>query len=247
MKVVIINVRSGIEARWFRADEDTLVIRLATDLDEVTRQRYIAQAKAENGITDERRRRTLIPLLPFFGQHATGHSKSAAAVAVGSGVVAAGVAAAVVIPAALDSDQEPSHQKPAAAAPAPTRPGPPAHRQPSKPAPDPPGQPGWPGQPEEPGPTPPSSPLGTRVIPRHPVHTVLGPTPVRHLVGAAKPRIRLPLPPVKPPRRVVVQPRRQPALIDLQLPRAGVRVRIRPRLSAKVRLGSLRLQPTHQP
>lgn len=240
MRVVVIDAPEGIEVTWYTDEsEEILYVAMPPSLDEVTRQRYIAQAKAEKGVTDERRGRRILPLLPFAGRHAAGHSKTAAAVIAGTTVVAAGVAAAVIVPAALNrSHQQGSHRPSAAAPPHGTPPSP--SQPPSATPSDPPGQ----------SPTqPPANQPGDQLIPQHSIQSALGPTSVRSLRGDVKslpPRLPLPpkpsLPSVRPPAQ-----QRDRAPIKVALPGARVHVAVRPELSLDVRLGLLQPRPVRQP
>lgn len=226
MKVEIHRARKV--SHWIIAN-DTLMIFLTDDLDEVTRQRFIAQAKAENGIED-RKRRGLIALLPLGWGHAAGHSKTAAtAVAVGGGVLVVGAAAAVVLPLVLRDDSLPSTHPPHAAAPAPSRGAPLSDGRP--PAKSPPGPPKPPRQPE--------ASAEPSLVPRHPLRAVLGPAPVRHAVGGTLKPPHLPPSPVKP---IPVRPgpRRHLIAVEVSLPPVGLRAVVDPRLSIQVRLGAPR-------
>jgi len=126
LKVEIREAPEGIEANVYTTG-DTLVIELAGDLDEVTRQRYITQAKAEHGIESTRRRIAIPFLLPAGGiRHVS--PKRQAVVAACAAVLVAGVAAAAIVPTAFDSDAGQRH--PPAAAPAPRQTPPPQHAHP---------------------------------------------------------------------------------------------------------------------
>jgi hypothetical protein len=194
VKIRYVRACEPLEALWFVVD-DVLVIALADNLDDVTRRRYITQAKREHGI--EERRRRLITLIPLAGGHMGGHSK-ATATAVGGGVVAVGIAAAAVLPFALRNDNPPAHAPHAAG---PVTPGapkqhshPPAHSS----SPEPPGRP---------APTSsrhPAARNGTGPL-RHPVKGALRTsselTGVRHPIRSLAPTILPSTPAIAPPSR----------------------------------------------
>jgi hypothetical protein len=113
----------GITAQWFVNDDGDLVIEVSPKLDEVTRRRYIEQAKSEYGL--DRKRRVLIPFLPGrSGRHAS--RARTVGIATAATVAAAGVAAAAaVVPVALNGhDNSSGHHRSAIAAPPPSRHGP---------------------------------------------------------------------------------------------------------------------------
>jgi hypothetical protein len=118
--VEYIDAPEGIEATWYVA-HGTLFIALATDLDQITRQRYIMQAKAEHGIESTRRRLTIPILLPAGGFGAASPARKATVVGVGA-VAAAGIATAVILPAALGGNTNAVQRHPSAEAPAPRKP-----------------------------------------------------------------------------------------------------------------------------
>jgi hypothetical protein len=103
VKVKIHTIPADAQSFW-REIGDTLHIWVNDDLDELARHRYVQQAKREYGVTEERRRRRLIPLLPIrYGDTASAPT-AATAVAVGGSVLAVGVAAAMVLPSVLTND-----------------------------------------------------------------------------------------------------------------------------------------------
>jgi hypothetical protein len=137
VEVEFLDAPDGIEATWYEA-HGKLFIALATDLDEIARQRYITQAKREYGI-EERRRRIAIPfILPGLRHGASQHKTAVAGIAVGIAAVAA--TAAVMVPAALDSNSTGARRPPAHAAAAPSGPvagGGPSRIRPTSPEPTP--------------------------------------------------------------------------------------------------------------
>jgi hypothetical protein len=211
VKIRYVRACEPLEALWFVVD-DVLVIALADSLDDVTRRRYITQAKREHGI--EERRRRLIALIPLAGGHMGGHSKTTAA-AVGGGIVAVGVAAAAVLPFALRDDNPPA---PAPHAAGPVTPGTPkqhSHPPTRSTPPEPPGRP-TPTSSRSPAARPGTGPL------RHPVKGALRTS--SELTGVKHP-IRSIAPTVVPSIPAVASPpgRRQGLCICIRL---VVRVRI---------------------
>lgn len=125
MNVEIHRARDGVAAQWLVADE-TLHIYLNDDLDEVTRQRYITEAKAWANNQGQHRYRRLPLLLPVSQ---VGHLRSAIAnhpAVAGAGVIAAaaGITAAVTLPAVLNEDNSNTIHRHRPAVAAPPTPGP---------------------------------------------------------------------------------------------------------------------------
>jgi hypothetical protein len=198
MKCVINDAPAGTES-YLRVDHaiDTLIIWVATDLDELSRRRYIEKARREH-ITD-RRRSVWAPLLPVWRgprrivrNHSTG-------VAAGA-IAAAGIAAAAVIPLTLDSSSHHiTRRPPVAAAPSPARTQLQRHYAPPVPVRSPPA-------PQSPAPNPQPKTDSSPTSPRQPVATPQ-PSPAAGSNGRpATPRpATLPiLPPVRSP--VTMQP-----------------------------------------
>lgn len=217
MKFIEKDAPEGIVVHWFQRDEDTVVVYLHKDLDEVTRRRYLAEAQQAFGVEPRRRRRGLVALLPVAS--AGGHSKTVStAVMVGGGVVAAGIAAATVLPAVLSDHHSPSAR--------PRAEGPPGlgsrpkyrDQTPQAPQPAPAGKPP-PVDADPPAPGPFQHPI------RKTARTVSGLTGVQHPIRSIAPTLPLPV------------PRQSRPLLDLELPPAGVTVRLRPTPQVRVRLG----------
>lgn len=246
MDYVVLAAPEGVKAGWIVGD-DTLIIVVSDDLDPVTRQRYIAQAKAEHGIESTRRRPTIPLLLPAGGFHGASPARKATLAGV-SVVAAAGIAAVVILPAALDSNTNSVERNPSAASPAPPQPSQPPRGHRPTPAPsNPPRRPGTPAG------RPPTVPavqhlrlhLPTRGVPA----SVTAP---RHVPGvpALPPKVPVPEAPTPPP---ITAPRPL-RLLAVSVPAAGTRISVSPRLSVRAHLGSLRLRlgqarpgPGHRP
>lgn len=117
----------GIEAQWHMED-DRVIVELADDLDEVTRQRYIREAMRKD---PQSRQRTVFPLAVVTladNMRRLAHEHPAAT-SITAGAVTAGFAAAALLPVVV-GDGHHSHvpRRPAQAAPAPQFPRPGPHR-----------------------------------------------------------------------------------------------------------------------
>lgn len=244
MQVVVRVAPRGIEAGWFKVVDDDgspkrLIVLIREGMDEVTRQRYIDQARREAGI--ERRRRGLIPLLPIgWGRTASSHNAATTA-AISGGILVVGVAAATVLPAVLTDDNQSQARHPRAAAPArPSTPPKSPQKPPRKPT-EPPGE-----TPTRPGRSAESPPRG--VLPGVPA--LHRPSVPQRPVGRTVPVDNtgpVPTPPhaLKPPAPPSVPPTQTRPLLRVALPPVvSASVRLSPRLQVRVRVGST---PTARP
>jgi hypothetical protein len=117
-KLIVLSAARGVEVLWVPQDDD-LIVKLADDLDEVTRQRYIAEAKRATGFKD---RRGVLPLGVGVGaaEGARRGVRQQSIIALTAGAAVTGIAAAVILPVVLSNGHHASH-RPSAAAPAPTQ------------------------------------------------------------------------------------------------------------------------------
>jgi hypothetical protein len=129
-RLIIRTAPAGIEAEW-EFEGDDLVVYLDAGLDEVTRQRYIDEAKIVNGMEPRRRRSGFLPIPLAAGVDTVRTHRGVSAAAALTVLTASGIALAVV------HDTYQPHERPPGAAPAPRQPAPQPSKRPQKPAPSP--------------------------------------------------------------------------------------------------------------
>lgn len=210
----------GTKAVWTKPPRP-LEIWLADDLDEVTRERYIAEAMAEHGLEYRRRGSKLFPIPLATGMDAVrNHRATSAAVAL-SVLTAGGVGLAVV------HDDYHAHEHPPGAASAPRRPTPSRPAAPRSPRPLPSPRPH--ASPSVDGPTAQTAPTATASIPATEpvaVRTPRLPLPTRLPIRVPTSRASLkpsvpPVPTLAPTRPATARP-----VCVIRVNAVGARVRV---------------------